>query len=234
MKLFDNFGQSINFNIENHYKKIAVNCSGGADSSLLLFMVAKYIQDNNVVDAKISVLTCANDLKHRWNARKAADVINYIVHKLDFNPFDMHYCYYRDKQDSTYFNKIEFALFKENKTDLVISGITSNPLVNDVIIEDARGKMVDLHATGLTERNIEGTAPTLLISEDGHWYVPFVNVDKRFVAEMYKKYDIMDMLDLTRSCEAIPKHSDFRPDFEKNPCGTCWWCLERKWAFGKF
>ena len=43
------------------------------------------------------------------------------------------------------------------------------------------------------------------------------------------------MLDLTRSCESTPEpNSKFSKDFEHIPCGKCWWCLERKWAFGKF
>lgn len=234
MKLFDNYDQSIEFDIDPKYKRLAVNCSGGADSSILLFMVAKFIKDKNFLDTKISVLTCSNDFKHRWNARKAADVINYTINKLEFNPFDMHYAYYRDKQDTKYFREVEFSLFKDNRTDLIISGITSNPLGDDIIIKDANGKQVNLHETGLGDRNTGGLAPTFVTGLDGCWYLPFINVDKRFVASMYKQYDIMDMLDLTRSCEAVPKHTEYKSEFETKPCGTCWWCLERKWAFGKF
>ena len=43
----------------------------------------------------------------------------------------------------------------------------------------------------------------------------------------------MPLFDLTRSCEVIPE-GEFDPEFEKNPCGRCWWCLERKWAFGRW
>jgi hypothetical protein len=82
MKLFDkNTNQSIDFSIPEKYKKIAVNCSGGADSSILLYTLIKYLEENNRTDTTITVLTCANDLKGRWNAKNAAKVINYIIEK---------------------------------------------------------------------------------------------------------------------------------------------------------
>lgn len=234
MKLSDDYGQTIDFDIPTEYKKIAVNCSGGADSSILLYMVAKYLKDNNRTDTALSVLTCANDFKHRWNARKAADVINYTIDKLEWNQFDMHYAYYRDRQDVTYFHQVEIGLFKDQRVDLIVSGITSNPVEpGPIFVEDANNEQVDIVATGLPERNTGGVAPTFRKNERGVWYTPFENVDKRFVAAMYEQNDAMDLFPLTRSCEGVPDGS-YNPEFEKTPCGTCWWCLERKWAFGEF
>jgi hypothetical protein len=233
MKLSDNYGQTIDFDIPSEYKKIAVNCSGGADSSVLLYMVAKYLKDNDRTDTTLSVLTCANDLKHRWNARKAADIINYIIDKLEWNQFDMHYAYYRDVQDMKYFHQVEAKLFSDSRTDLIISGITSNPTEDGpILIEDSNGKLIDIVATGLDDRNTGGTANNFIKNSRGIWYTPFVNVDKRFVAAMYEQNDIMDMFDITRSCEAIPD-GKYEENFEFEPCGNCWWCLERKWAFGR-
>jgi hypothetical protein len=61
------------------------------------------------------------------------------------------------------------------------------------------------------------------------------NVDKKFISFLYTYFNVNDLFDLTRSCEAVPDlEFGFNPDFEKLPCGTCWWCLERKWAFGRF
>lgn len=113
------------------------------------------------------------------------------------------------------------------------SGITSNPKV-EVVMEDSRGKIRNITKDGLPDR-VTNNAPQMLFGSDGQrFYHPFVNVDKRFVAAMYKKYNVEDLLDLTRSCEAIPSEdAPFDPNFEKTPCGHCWWCLERKWAFGR-
>jgi len=233
MKLFDNFGQTIDFEIDPQYKKIGVNLSGGADSAILFYMVCEYLKTNNRTDTSVSVMSCANDLKHRWNVRKAADVINYTIDKLKFNPVDTHYSYYRDKQEVEYFHAVEAKLFDDKRVDMIISGITANPKVN-ADIEDSKGNVINLNETGLSERAEKEQAIFIFVSNNRCYYRPFVNHDKRFVAAMYDHYNVREgLFPLTRSCEAIPD-GDYNPEFENEPCGTCWWCLERKWAFGKF
>jgi hypothetical protein len=231
MKLSDNYGQSIDFDIDPKFKKIGVNLSGGADSAIVFYMICDYLKQNDRPDVRVSVMSCANDLKHRWNPRKAADVINYTIDKLNFNPVDTHYSYYRDVQHVSYFHEIERKLYADNRVDLIVAGLTANPWVN-ADVEDSEGRMINLNETGIRDRDT-GNAPEWLPGGTGcDFYRPFVNLDKRFVAAMYDHYGVRDeLLPLTRSCEAIPD-GDFDPAFEKEPCGTCWWCLERKWAFG--
>lgn len=242
MKLSDSFGQEVDFEFPET-KQIAVNCSGGADSSILLYMVCDWVK-NHSPETRVNVLSCSNDFKHRWNGRKAADVINYTIDRLRFDPIDLHYTYYRDFQDEKYFHDIEPKLFADERVDLIVSGITSNPRV-EAHVESSEGEMVDLAVEALPIRNTDN-APTLHINDHGHrHWTPFINVDKRWIAAMYVEYDVMDMFDLTRSCESVPDPrtnnetdrahaADFDPNFEHEPCGTCWWCLERKWAFGRF
>lgn len=226
--------QQIDFTIPTHYKNPSVNCSGGADSSILLYMIVKYILDNNL-DMKVNVLTCSNHVKDRWNGRKAEAVINFISENLSDTIIDTHYVYYRETQATRHFHEIESKLFKDGRTDLIISGITSNP-PEGTIVSDVNGFDVDLYKTALSDRN--GTNHTVWhISTDGSgdFWTPFVNVDKRFVAELYKLYGVEEtLLPLTRSCEKKAKGLPFTPEYENTTCGVCWWCLERKWAFGKF
>lgn len=233
MKLFDNQSmQEIDFYIPEDRKEIAVNCSGGADSGILLYMTAHFLKTNNRTDAKLHVLTCANDKKHRWNARKAADIINYTISNLNWNQFGIHYTYYRDKQKVEYFHEIEYDLIDNNKIDTIISGITANPKVDAAVVEDINGDMIDIKLTELAKRTLSEPAP---VWNKGIWYNPFKNVDKRFVAAMYNQFGVDDLIDLTRSCEGHPADPNvFDPKFENEPCGECWWCLERKWAFGDF
>lgn len=232
MKLFDNHGQTIDFELPENLTKIGVNCSGGADSAMLLYIVAIYLKQNNRTDVKLNVLSCANDKKHRWNARKAADVINYIIDNLNWNQFDCHYAYYRDVQDEKYFHEFEQKMFDDGRLEMLTSGVTATPKV-DAVVENIRGDIIDLraHEDCLNERDPNEIRPTWSVT--GHFYTPFTNVDKRFVADMYTQFGVRDMFKLTRSCEAIPSGA-YRTDFENNPCGECWWCLERKWAFGEF
>lgn len=222
-------GQQINFNIPENYTKVCVNCSGGADSSILLFMTAKYLQDH-LPNATLSVLTCSNDLKGRWNGRKAADAIDYTIRKLEFKNFDMHYTYYRDVQDMKYFKEVETKLYVQRRIDILISGITANPPEGSMSV-NKNGDAYDLYADRLLDRDGNQKED---FSYNGmqSYYNPFTNVDKRFVAAMYEQYDAMDLFDKTRSCEAIP--SEYDPNFEFEPCCDCWWCHERNWAFGRF
>lgn len=115
MKLSDDFGQEIEFSLPDDAKKIGVNCSGGADSSIMLYMICDYLKSNERTDTMVSVVSCANDYKHRWNVRKAADVINYVIEKLNFNQIDVHYSYYRDFQKLNIFMNLKeiYLLIKE-------------------------------------------------------------------------------------------------------------------------
>ena len=234
MEFFDEeSGQSINFQIPEAYKRVAVNCSGGADSSILLLLTAHYLKETGREnDVKLSVLTCSNDLKGRWNGRKAADVIDYVIRKTGYTNFDMHYTYYRDTQDEKYFHMVESELFSQKRVDFIASGITSNP-PEGVMVEKANGEIRDMWEGRLPDR--DGTIKTELnVSGIMAFYMPFTNVDKRMVASLYKQLDAEDLLDRTRSCEAIPDAGNYDENFDKEPCGKCWWCCERKWAFGKF
>lgn len=237
MKFTDTYGQQIVFDIPDNFKKIGINLSGGADSSILLLMLADYLIKENRTDVTVSALTCANDKKHRWNVRKAADVINYVIDNTGFTQFDMHYSYYRPMQEVKHFHEIEAQLYNEHKMELLISGITANPQVDgdDAIVYNLSGKKVDITADGLGIRNSVDNDVFLLHDSYVSYYQPFVNVDKRMVAHMYRKYDAEKLFDLTRSCEAVPDpDGSFDPHFEEIPCGKCWWCLERKWGFGRF
>ena len=50
------------FDIPDNYKKIGIGCSGGADSSILLYMLIDYLEKNNL-DKEIIVFTQANKKK---------------------------------------------------------------------------------------------------------------------------------------------------------------------------
>lgn len=59
-------------------------------------------------------------------------------------------------------------------------------------------------------------------------YQIYANVDKKFVAGVYKENNLMDTLyPLTRSCVGTARQTD---NFTKE-CRECFWCHEKKWAF---
>ena len=59
-------------------------------------------------------------------------------------------------------------------------------------------------------------------------YQPLMNVDKKFVAGVYKDHKLMDTLyPFTSSCVGSERDTEY---FTKG-CGKCFWCNEKKWAF---
>jgi hypothetical protein len=63
------------------------------------------------------------------------------------------------------------------------------------------------------------------VSIDERVYKPFVNLNKKDIAAMYRILSVEEQLfKVTRSCET--------PEHVGSHCGKCWWCDERKWAFG--
>ena len=230
-----NSEQVVDLTVPSKYKKIAVNCSGGADSSILLYALAKYIKDNSL-DTKLSVLTCSTDVKDRWTGRKAELVTNYIIESIGSGIIDMHYIYFRERPQTEDFHAIESALFADGRADLIVSGITCNP-PNGETVENINGEVVDLAIGAMANRNGNEHQVWHISTEGkGDFWSPFSNVDKRFVARLYDEFGVRDeLLSLTRSCEKkTPLDQKFDPMFEETTCGICWWCLERKWAFGNF
>lgn len=221
--------QTVEIAIPTTSKNIYVNCSGGADSAILLYMVIKYLEDENRTDANVTVLTCANKRKGNWNSSRATEVINFVTDRLNSPLIKGHYTYYRDVQDVKYFHEVEGSLIKEKKIDVIFSGITANPSPEDSMVIGHDGNMVDLRDECLVERD-KGKKKCEEWSGEVLYLHPFGNVDKKMVAELYDRFDLTGtLLPLTRSCEAF---ADATNNFTE-PCGKCWWCLERKWAFGK-
>ena len=63
-------------------------------------------------------------------------------------------------------------------------------------------------------------------------YKPFEHVDKRFTAQVYEDLFLLETLfPLTRSC--LNKDTEKTNYYEK-PCGECYWCEEKFWAFGQY
>jgi hypothetical protein len=107
--------------------------------------------------------------------------------------------------------------------DAYYNGVTRNP----------RG--IDLG--GMKERDIEPTADNQHLTDMMHMGVrvlhPFRFIDKSEIVQMYKQLGIMDLFELTRSCEGeidSVNYKTYTPGQYVPVCGTCFWCKEREWA----
>jgi 7-cyano-7-deazaguanine synthase in queuosine biosynthesis len=190
---------------------VGINCSGGTDSSLLLYILMANKKD------LIHIFTMANNKKCRATAIVSSRVIEKII-QLTGNSNIEHHVRYVERQtpENIAENPIEFV--KNNLITCWYSGLTANPSKE---ITESFGKNTCHHLRDpLFERKV--------ISESVKKVSPFTNIDKKRIADLYKKLGLEKALfPLTRSCEV-----ENRLDYLDH-CEECWWCKERKWGFSE-
>lgn len=213
-------------------KNIGVWLSGGADSALMLYLLAKQIKENNI---PIKIVPCTVDHKRPFQniagtvVAKVKELLVcddiFLEHQVYNPPGEVQWTSSELKQK---FKDVNAVNFKNDYIQVLYTGTTLNPpqsvqetFVYGILedIEVVRGvgvpKQIDkyiVHKLGeLTKEFIE--------------IRPFLETDKQAIGDLYKKYDLMDSLfPLTRSCEDLISVTGH--------CGICWWCEERKWGFG--
>lgn len=245
-------GQSIDFWDFDHsmHDNVFVGFSGGSDSSLLLYMLAKYLPEKRIV------AHCGTDAaKDPFVGEYATDIWNWI--RPQFPDVDMTLELYNFKSDDLKWIQLAQKEIDEAeaqgkrhtlpsvlghakavssrhlKRELRIKhsitmsthGITKNPPI------EVQEEMGFTHvAEG--RRNYEYDILRYTKGTDGKQNVhvkPFVNVDKRFIAGMYEQLGLMDELfPMTASCIGDGDDSMWYTE----PCGKCFWCYEKLWSFG--
>ena len=202
--------------------------SGGADSSLLAYLLCKEIRDQKL-NIKFQPLSVRRGRPN--NPIYAEGVVDFIKEDLNVDFILPHEVYYPPLEDSEMtelkiFWERDSINFKNNMFQILYSGITSNP-------PDDAGLPKN------KERNRDENADRPIESRNGlkHYINPFFQVNKKWEAEVYKDFGLLDSLfPLTYSCEGDAKdtkthtwHCGNTLPFEKQ----CWWCQERMWAFGR-
>lgn len=214
--------------------KVGVSLSGGADSALLLYLVAKYCPDVAITPY------CAHDSLSPKNLWAAEEILYLIKQKLPNSNIGELYSFYIDCEDPEWIEKVKDIPNPD--------GIKGAGWVKIHIMSYETKKIpVNLHINGLTanpprevaeewgflekceERRFTRGAPGSIETKNGKFYKPFVNIDKKWVAGMYHECGLMeDIYPLTISCVGSSRSTDY---FSK-PCGKCFWCFEKQWSFG--
>ena len=90
---------------------------------------------------------------------------------------------------------------------------------------------------GMPTRDIEPTEDNKHLEQMVHMGVlachPFRFTEKSWIVSKYKELGIMELFDLTRSCEGEFEelnYKNYTPGQYVPVCGKCFWCLEREWA----
>lgn len=189
-------------------KRIGIKMSGGVDSSLVAYLLVKHILDKKL-DIKIYPIIIIERLSP-FQELFAKPVIEFIENETGFyfeSPFIFECAV--DENKPKKMRQIESNLLKTD-LDLIVAGTTQHPKTG-------------FNEPGGPEESRVGNFPEI-------WdkvYIPFINKDKKELADLYKQYNLIDTLfPMTRSCVKVTENFD-------RHCGECWWCKERLWAFGK-
>ena len=220
--LTDSFGQSAHIKIPRNIKKLVISMSGGADSAILCYIVAKHFKEIDS-DIVIHPFSCNWEVRP-WSQEKVTGIVDFIKEETGYEHFGQIYKFTilnediekGDDHKARMFGNYTRFMLVNNLIDHFFSGKTANPSME--VMEKFKDQV----------RQKDRDKPTIKsIYKDTTETVPFAMVDKRFIIDMYKRNNLLNtLLPLTRSCEGS---KDITDNF-KSTCGLCWWCNEREWA----
>ena len=215
-----------NFNTQN--LKIGIAVSGGADSALLLYLTAKYVKDAEIIPWSGYEIENKNHKFRPFTIHDAKSVVDVVRNKLPNAHISQHYIWSYDKrgQDKKIYMKDEAKRCLDNGIiDLYVTGRTANP-PKDVLNEIEKKLPSD------TAGPIESSRSYLQSERPSDtYYAPFINMNKKVISRLYQKYDCMeDLFPVTQSCVGWAEETNWFTE----PCKQCFWCHERKWAFGSY
>jgi hypothetical protein len=231
------------------WRNIGVSVSGGADSALLAFLICKIVEEHNI-QSKIHIISNVRMWKLRpWQRYNSLDVFNWLQQKFpntifcrheNFVPPDFEWGtrgptiideYGELKSGDTIEIRAhaEYIAHTEN-LDAYFNAVTHNP----------RKQLEGAMPTRDIEPVRENLTKMITVHMGRVSCHPFRFIEKDWIYQQYKQFDIMDLYNITRSCEgdtSVYPEVFNGLDYETYTsgqyvpvCGQCFWCLERKWA----
>jgi len=232
----------VNIPFDKEWKNVAVSVSGGADSALLAYMICELAREQEH-DVTVHIINHVRMWKTRpWQQYDADRVYNWLFQRFYHTTFKRHINFIAPELEygnigpsltDEYGKKVsgdniqqrayaEFICHKYN-VDAYYNAVTRNPRLAQF--------------NGMQERDIERNEDNkhleYMIHLDRVASHPFRFVDKSWVLNKYKELDIMELFNLTRSCEGEFKDIDYTNYKAGQPvpvCSECFWCKEREWA----
>lgn len=227
---------------DRNWKNIGIAVSGGADSALLCYLLADII-DKNKCNTNIHIISNIRMWKKRpWQKYNSLDVYKFLQNKFRGLNFFRHENFippeleWGDKGPTIVDEYgqlvsgdiVELRSFAEfightESLDCYYNAVTKNPKVK---FNGAPPKR-DLDPS---KENFYLTVGIHMNRVSSH---PFRFVDKAWIYKQYTRLKILDLFEITRSCEGNIENLDFtnyKPGQYVPICGQCFWCKEREWA----
>jgi hypothetical protein len=224
------------------WSNIAISLSGGADSALIAALLLDLIYQTKS-NMTVHIISHTRMWKTRpWQSYDSKRVYNYLVNKYPSITFVRHTGFIAPEIEygnigpalTDEYGKMvsgdniqqrayaEYICY-ENNVDAYYNGVTRNP------------SLVDFD--GMQERDLDPT------DDNQHLYImkhmsryavhPFRFVEKDWVVRQYRRLDLWDLFEITRSCEGefeSVNYMNYTPEQYVPICGKCFWCKEREWA----
>lgn len=231
------------------WKKVGVNLSGGADSSLLTYFICKIIQDNNL-DCTVDIVTFTRCWETRpWQGWWSIQVLNKLKDKFPNIIKERHTTFIPTILEHGVTGPLVEPEYEGRSGDQIIVG-EFNKYISDkqnfcALFNGTSKNPDDSRQDRMKNRDgnaLDGELFDLMHyrRRSGTWVMlPFKFVKKDWIVAQYHLYNIIDLYYTTRSCEGdidtIPGIQDielfkYTEGMAVPTCNTCWWCGERQWA----
>jgi hypothetical protein len=231
----------MNIPFDKEWKSVAISVSGGADSALLAYLICKKVTTQTV--HIISHIRCwktkpwqETDSKrvYAWLQTHFPDInfqrhVNFIAPDLEYGsqgPIITDEYGKRVSGDNAEQRGFAEYICHKHDIDCYYNGVTRNPRDSDF--------------NGMSERDIEKTDDNKHLEFMEHMgrfaAHPFRFISKNEIVKKYKEENILELFNITRSCEGTFEWLDYRnykAGEEVPVCGECFWCKEREWAISK-
>jgi 7-cyano-7-deazaguanine synthase in queuosine biosynthesis len=230
----------LNIPYDPKWKNIAIAVSGGADSALLAYLVCEQAKEHNTTIHIINHIRCWKTKP--WQQDNADTVFNWLFQRFYHTTFKRHINFiapdleygsvgpnlideYGKQVSGDNIQSRAYAEFicKKHNVDAFYNGVTRNPRLAAF--------------NGMRERDIEPTNDNKHLAEMEHMgfmvYHPFRFTDKSKIVKMYSELGLMDLFEITRSCEGEISgidYTNYTPGQYVPVCEECFWCKEREWA----
>lgn len=227
---------------DKSWNAIAISLSGGADSTLLAYILCNIITEENL-NIQVHIISHVRMWKTRpWQGHDSKRIFDWLSKKFTNIKFIRHenfippamewyntaYIIKDEYGKMTAGDIIELQSYAEyicfyNNIDAYYNAVTRNP------------KNVDFK--GMDKRDVdpnEDNQHLMLMTHMGKIAShPFRFTEKSWILSQYRKLNLMELFDITRSCEGEFEWLDYQ-SYKYGQivptCGECFWCKERAWA----
>lgn len=220
----------VEFGIPKNGQSIGMFISGGVDSALTCYLIVKAIQkfgtNNKIYPITTEFMARPFNIKHSWQVlREIENLTEFKFSQHLIFPMPNHVLKITDEMKKPIMSENIDLYFKHYNLFTLFNGLTANPPIEEVPDNFWGERQIERDNIDLV----------LLKLKQRSCQYPFLFSDKRVIAELYDRHNIVSSIfPLTRSCESEMEESKYftKTCFEvREPGQECWWCRERQYGF---